>query len=221
MPEGVCEGVSMDFIIWLLLSKGFIAGLVVVDCFSIKFWKELFRLSGTQLNHSTSYHPQSDGQTEVVNRGLEQYLRAIFIKMSPNQALYGRLPLSLNPYPPGTCKVATVDELLRERNEATRQLKQNLAAAQMRMEEKENSKRRMLNLSKMVTELPDEFKKEQPMEQPVGEWLTDFQSAYPTCNLEDKVVSKDGGNVTPLVGRLDHGKWTKKAPKWQESFVMS
>ena len=135
--------------------------------FVSKFWTQLFKLSGTQLNHSTAYHPQTDGQTEVVNRGLEQYLRAMVadrphhwvrflpwaeysyntsyhssIKMTPYQALYGRLPLSIIPYPPGSSKLASVDELLIERDELLRQLRQNLLAAKNRMEAKANLKRR-------------------------------------------------------------------------------
>lgn len=39
------------------------------------FWQELFRFTGTELTPSTSYHPQMDGQTEIVNKWIEDYLR--------------------------------------------------------------------------------------------------------------------------------------------------
>jgi hypothetical protein len=39
------------------------------------FWQELFKLQDTQFHLSSAYHPQMNGQTEVVNKCLETYLR--------------------------------------------------------------------------------------------------------------------------------------------------
>jgi transposase InsO family protein len=43
--------------------------------FMSTFWQELFRLVGIALTPSTSYHTQTEGQTKIVNKWVEGYLR--------------------------------------------------------------------------------------------------------------------------------------------------
>ncbi|GJY36212.1 transposon ty3-G gag-pol polyprotein [Tanacetum coccineum] len=137
--------------------------------FISSFWQALFKLQGTGLCMSSSYHPQSDGQTEVVNRTMEQYLRCFVgdkpkkwvewlpwaeysyntsvhssTKMTPFQVVYGRAPPKLIPYVPGTTNVQAVDEYLRDRDELLRQLRVNLLAAQHRMKIQADHHRRDL-----------------------------------------------------------------------------
>ena len=43
--------------------------------FTRRFWKELFKILGTDLKFSTSFYPYTDGQTERINGLLEMYLK--------------------------------------------------------------------------------------------------------------------------------------------------
>ena len=61
------------------------------------FWKEICRLMGMRRSLTTSYHPQADGQTEILNQGLEISIRSY---IGPNRdnwsGLLDALALSYN-----------------------------------------------------------------------------------------------------------------------------
>ena len=72
------------------------------------FWKSLWRLMGTKLLFSTSHHPQTDGQTEVVNRVLGSLLRTLVskstkdwdVKLAHAEFAYNRTPSATTKYSP-------------------------------------------------------------------------------------------------------------------------
>lgn len=108
--------------------------------FMSTFWTELFTLAGVKLKMSSAFHPQTDGQSEVVNRIITMYLRCLAgdrprswlqwlswakfcyntsfqtaIRCSPFEVVYGRPPRAVVPLQPGTARVAAVNKQLAER----------------------------------------------------------------------------------------------------------
>ncbi|VFQ83783.1 unnamed protein product [Cuscuta campestris] len=114
----------------------------------------------------------SYGQTEVLNRSLEQYLRAFAherpnrwssfltwaelalncstnegLGTSPFQALYGRPPPSLFPTMPVRSRVPAVEEILKERAELLQDIKTHLSRMQQRMRAQANQHRRDISFN--------------------------------------------------------------------------
>lgn len=160
--------VATVFIQGVVRLHGF-PGSIVSDrdrIFLSGFWKELFKLQGTELRRSTAYHPQTDGQTENVNKVLETYLRCFVgsnpktwakwlgwaefsyntaphcsTKMSPFKVLYGRDPPHLLQVKSGQTPVNSVEEMLLDRDAIIADLQFNLTRAQQIMKLATDGKR--------------------------------------------------------------------------------
>ncbi|GJQ99911.1 reverse transcriptase [Tanacetum coccineum] len=130
------------------------------------FWKSLFEKLQVQLKMSSVYHPQTNGQTEVVNKCLEGYLRCITgekpkdwvkwlplaeywyntnfhssINTTPYEVVYGQPPPLHIPYVAKDSNVEAVDRTLQAKENIIQLLKFNLKKAQDRMKSQANKKR--------------------------------------------------------------------------------
>jgi len=72
------EDIAQVFIKWVVALHGMPQELVTDrgSVFTSNFWMALMRQFQVKHKLSTSFHPQTDGQTERLNQTLEQYLRA-------------------------------------------------------------------------------------------------------------------------------------------------
>src|SRR4051812_28440463 len=135
--------------------------------FTSRYWTSFMEASGTRLNLSTAYHPQSQGQVERVNQIMEDMLHACVIsfgmkweeallyaefsynnsyqaslKMAPFEVLYGRkcrTPLNLS----GTGERPFFGpDLVQQSEEQVRIVQENLKAAQSRKKSNYDRKHR-------------------------------------------------------------------------------
>lgn len=130
------------------------------------FWKEFPGQLEIEQNMSSSYHPQSDGQSEVVNRCLENYLRMFTwqqpqdwskwlpmaewwyntsfhsaINTTPYEVVYGQAPPLHLPYLSHNSHIEAIDRSFTVRENMLRTLKDNLRMAVHKMKQQANKRR--------------------------------------------------------------------------------
>jgi hypothetical protein len=123
--------------------------------FTSTFWKELMRLLGTKLHMTSTFHPQSDGQTEAANCVIAMYTRCFTgdrarqwlrwlpwdeytyntayqssLRETPFRVVYGRDPPSMRSYESGETRVAAVAKTMEEWEEFLADVRFRLQQAQ-------------------------------------------------------------------------------------------
>ncbi|GKF54465.1 putative reverse transcriptase domain-containing protein, partial [Tanacetum coccineum] len=116
--------------------------------FTSRFWQSLQNALGTQLDMSTSYHPETDGQSERTIQTLEDMLRTCVIDFRKGWDKHLPLVEFLSP----VCWAEVRDskltgpEIIQETTEKIVQIRQRLQAARDRQRSYTNVRRKPLEL---------------------------------------------------------------------------
>jgi hypothetical protein len=114
-------------------------------------WRDLFKCAGVSLRMSTTFHPQTDGQSEVVNKVIAMYLCCVTgdrpqawvdwlswveycyntlfhtaLRATPFEVVFGHPPPLILPYQPGSAWTAAAKELLHDRDDILAEVRQCL-----------------------------------------------------------------------------------------------
>lgn len=130
--------------------------------------QEMFCRSGTIIHMSSTYHPESDGHTEIVNKTIEGYLRATIhdnprswrkllpwaelwynsayhhsLGATPFEIVYDRPSPTILPYMTGDSRVEAVDQAPCRRQQILKELREKLHNAHDRMKKYADKKRKL------------------------------------------------------------------------------
>jgi hypothetical protein len=162
------SGVAKSFLDNIYKLHG-LPSVIITDrdrIFTSKFWQELFKLADVTLHMTSAYHPQSDGQTERLNRTMETFLRCFVnacptkwlqwlplaefwyntsshsaIGRTPFSALYGYEAKHFGIFAVHSVAVPELDDQLQDRQVITELIKQHLVRAKARMKKQADQHR--------------------------------------------------------------------------------
>ena len=163
------QGLARHFVKEIICLHGILKSIVSDrgKIFMGHFWQEIHKLQGTKLNFTSSYHPESDGQTEVVNKHLGNYLRCfsstkptswcfwlpwaefcyntsyhVSTHTTPFKIIYGTDPPIICCYGTPKSPVDAIDRYLQEQDQVLNLLKEHLSNAQAIMKAAKDLDRR-------------------------------------------------------------------------------